>query len=33
LTPSFPIAFYSLRDQCSYCGTVKFREERGVLSL
>jgi hypothetical protein len=33
LTQSFPIAFDSLRDQRSYYGTVKFQEERGVLSL
>jgi hypothetical protein len=33
LTWPFPVAFYSLRDQHSYCGTVKFWEERGVLSL
>jgi hypothetical protein len=33
LTRSFPVAFYLLRDHRSYCGTVKFRRERGVLSL
>jgi hypothetical protein len=32
-TRSFPVAFYSLKDQCSYYGTVKFCGKEGSLPL